>query len=122
LTLFTTHRDNRGVRAEAHGQRDPRNRYVRSPQPCRQRGSLRLMDTSDAGSGNALDRDASFRRPGTATSDLAVPAAQQPWRPPGLTVTEIDYVVFAHDDAGLLIPGSGLCSGCKLGTCARPVP
>jgi len=81
----------------------------------------RVMDTSDAWirqRTGIVTRH--FADPGTATSDLAVPAARQAVEAAGLTVTEIDYVVFATMTPDFYFPGSGALLGCKLGLARVP--
>jgi 3-oxoacyl-[acyl-carrier-protein] synthase-3 len=56
-----------------------------------------------------------YSAPGTATSDLAVPAATQALDDAGLAAGEIDYIVFATMTPDYYFPGSGPLLQRKLG-------
>ena len=75
-----------------------------------------LMDTSDEWiqqrTGIAARR---FADPDTATSDLAVPAAEQALLGAGMEKEEIDYVIFATMTPDTYLPGSGPIFQRKLG-------
>jgi len=81
----------------------------------------KIMDTSDEWirqRTGIVTRN--FADPGQATSDVAVPAAEQALEDAGLAEGDVDYVVFATMTPDFYFPGSGAILQHKLGL--RPVP
>jgi 3-oxoacyl-[acyl-carrier-protein] synthase-3 len=77
----------------------------------------RIMDTSDEWiqqrAGIVTRR---FASPREASSDLAVPAAEEAaWKAAGLGKEAIDYVIFATMNPDFYFPGSGAVFNRKLG-------
>ena len=76
----------------------------------------RIMDTSDEWiQARTGIQQRHFADPGSATSDLAVPAAQQALADAGMTTDDIDYVVFATMTPDMYFPGSAPFLQRKLG-------
>src|SRR5262249_24670495 len=81
----------------------------------------RIMDTSDQWIRERSGVETRYYvSPGTATSDLGVTAAQQALENAGVTVGDVDLVVFATMTPDHYFPGSGALLQKKLGM--KPTP
>jgi 3-oxoacyl-[acyl-carrier-protein] synthase-3 len=63
-----------------------------------------------------------FAEPGVATSDLALPAAQQAIAAAGLQASDLDLILFATLSPDMAFPGSGVFLQRKLGLCDGDSP
>jgi 3-oxoacyl-[acyl-carrier-protein] synthase-3 len=81
----------------------------------------RIMDTSDEWiQARTGIKERRFADPGSATSDMAVPAARQALADAGMTTQDIDYVIVATMTPDMYFPGSAPFLQSKLGLPAVP--
>ena len=76
----------------------------------------RLMDTTDEWIQSRTGiKTRHFAAPGEGPSDLAIPASEQALKAAGLTVADIDLIIFATSTPDYYAPGSGVLIQHKMG-------
>ena len=75
-----------------------------------------FMDTTDAWIQERTGiKERRYIKPGTGTSDLAIPAVEMALKNANLTVKDIDLIIFATSTADYFAPGSGCLLQDKMG-------